>query len=68
MFGSAVSRSITHGSCEICVRHKHLQDENGRLKKLVAELTLDRAMLQDVLLRLPRADVWSLDFVTDQLT
>jgi putative transposase len=28
---------------------KHLQDENGRLKKLVAELTLDRAMLQDVL-------------------
>ena len=26
-----------------------LQDENGRLKKLVAELTLDRAMLQDVL-------------------
>jgi putative transposase len=28
---------------------KHLQDENGRLKKLVGELTLDRAMLQDVL-------------------
>ena len=28
---------------------KRLQDENGRLKKLVAELTLDRAMLQDVL-------------------
>jgi putative transposase len=28
---------------------KQLQDENGRLKKLVAELTLDRAMLQDVL-------------------
>ena len=27
----------------------HLQDENGRLEKLVAELTLDRAMLQDVL-------------------
>jgi putative transposase len=27
---------------------KQLQDENGRLKKLVAELTLDRAMLQDV--------------------
>ena len=28
---------------------KQLQDENGRLKKLVAELTLDRAMLQVVL-------------------
>ena len=28
---------------------KQLQDENGRLKKLVAELTLDKAMLQDVL-------------------
>ena len=28
---------------------KQLQDENGRLKELVAELTLDRAMLQDVL-------------------
>lgn len=28
---------------------KQLQDENGRLKKIVAELTLDRAMLQDVL-------------------
>ena len=28
---------------------KQLQDENGRLKKLVAELALDRAMLQDVL-------------------
>ena len=28
---------------------KQPQEENGRLKKLVAELTLDRAMLQDVL-------------------
>jgi len=28
---------------------KQLQDENGRLKKLVGELTLDRAILQDVL-------------------
>jgi putative transposase len=28
---------------------KQFQDENGRLKKVVAELTLDRAMLQDVL-------------------
>lgn len=30
-------------------RVKQLQEENGRLKKLVAELTLDKAMLQDVL-------------------
>jgi putative transposase len=28
---------------------KLLQEENARLKKLVAELTLDRAMLTDVL-------------------
>ena len=28
---------------------KVLQDENARLKKLVAELTLDKAMLTDVL-------------------
>ena len=28
---------------------KQLQEENGRLKRLVAELTLDKTMLQDVL-------------------
>ena len=28
---------------------KQLQDENSRLKKLVAELSLDKAVLQDVL-------------------
>lgn len=27
---------------------KQLQDENARLKKLVAELSLDQAILQDV--------------------
>ena len=27
---------------------KQLQDENGRLKKLVAELSLDKAVLHDV--------------------
>jgi putative transposase len=32
-------------------RPKQLEDENGKLKKLVADLTLDRAMLQDVLKR-----------------
>ena len=32
------------------VRHlKQLQEENTRLKQLVADLTLDKAMLQDVL-------------------
>ena len=28
---------------------KQLQEENARLKRVVAELTLDKAMLQDVL-------------------
>jgi putative transposase len=28
---------------------KQLQDENARLKRLVAELSLDKTMLQDVL-------------------
>ena len=28
---------------------RRLQEENGKLKKLVAELSLDKAMLQDVL-------------------
>lgn len=39
-----------YGSLEVDqVRQlKQLQDENARLKKLVAELTLDKAMLQDV--------------------
>ena len=32
-------------------RLKQLEDENGKLKKLVADLTLDRVMLQDVLKR-----------------
>jgi putative transposase len=32
-------------------RLKQLEDENSKLKKLVADLTLDRAMLQDVLKR-----------------
>lgn len=27
---------------------KQLQDENGRLKKLVADLSLDKAILQDI--------------------
>ena len=30
---------------------KQLEEENGRLKRLVADLTLDRTMLQDVLRR-----------------
>ena len=30
-------------------RLKQLEEENGKLKKLVADLSLDRVMLQDVL-------------------
>ena len=30
-------------------QRKQLQEENSRLKQLVADLTLDKAMLQDVL-------------------
>lgn len=32
-------------------RLKQLEDENNKLKKLVADLSLDKAMLQDVLKR-----------------
>lgn len=32
-------------------RLKQLEDENGKLKKLVADLALDREMLQDVIRR-----------------
>ncbi len=32
-------------------RLKQLEDENGKLKKLVADLSLDREMLQDVIRR-----------------
>ncbi len=34
---------------------KQLQEENARLKQLVADLTLDKAMLQDVLSKKSRA-------------
>jgi putative transposase len=30
-------------------RLRQLEDENNRLKKIVADLSLDKAMLQDVL-------------------
>ena len=32
-------------------RPKQLEDENSKLKKLVADLSLDKAMLQDVIKR-----------------
>lgn len=32
-------------------RLKQLEEENGKLKKLVADLSLDKAMLQDVIRR-----------------
>ena len=35
-------------------RLRELEDENGRLKKIVADLTLDREMLQDVIRRKTR--------------
>lgn len=34
-------------------RLKQLEDENGRLRKLVADLSLDKEMLQDVVRRKP---------------
>jgi len=36
-------------------RLKQLEDENGKLKRLVADLSLDKTMLQDTL----RRNVWS---------
>lgn len=30
---------------------RQLEDENNRLKKIVADLTLDKAMLQDIVRR-----------------
>uniref|UniRef100_UPI00067F4BEF transposase n=1 Tax=Bradyrhizobium viridifuturi TaxID=1654716 RepID=UPI00067F4BEF len=36
-------------------RLKQLEEENGKLKKLVADLSLDKEMLQDVI----RRNVWS---------
>jgi putative transposase len=32
-------------------RFKRLEEENAKLKRLVADLSLDKAMLQDVLMR-----------------
>jgi putative transposase len=32
-------------------RLKQLEDENGKLKKLVADLSLDKEMLQDMIRR-----------------
>ena len=34
-------------------RLKQLEEENGKLKRIVADLSLDRAMLQDVISRKP---------------
>ncbi len=40
-------------------RLRQLEDENNRLKKIVADLSLDKAMLQDVLSK----NVWSAPFL-----
>jgi putative transposase len=34
-------------------RLKQLEEENGKLKRIVADLSLDKAMLQDVIKRKP---------------
>ena len=34
------------------VKLRHFEDENGRLKKLVAELSLDREMLKALLIKI----------------
>jgi len=48
----SIGRSDTTACCRPKVRRlKQLEDENGKLKKLVAELSLDREMLQDVIRR-----------------
>jgi cell division protein FtsB len=46
----AILQAITMGAPHDQVRElKQLQEENARLKRLVADLTLDKTMLQDVL-------------------
>ena len=42
---------LVHQQNEFTIRLKQLEDENSRLKKIVADLTLDREMLQDVIRR-----------------
>ena len=52
MGGGADPASGGHGAgleTDQVRQFKQLQEENGRLKRLVAELTLDKVMLQDVL-------------------
>jgi len=54
---------------------KSLRDENTQLKKLVADLSLDKAMLTDVVKKSGEAvaasrhvnEAWSMDFVSDEL-
>jgi len=49
--GSASIRSAKFGGMEVSEAEevKHLRDENARLKKLVADLSLDKDMLQSVI-------------------
>ena len=44
---------------------RQLQDENARLKRLVADLTLDRHILQEVLKKRPEAGTTTRDCVLD---
>jgi putative transposase len=36
---------------ELIAKSRELEDENSRRKKIIADLTLDREMLQDVIKR-----------------
>ena len=38
-------------------RLKHLEDENGKLKRIVADLSLDKGMLQDAIRR-KKLEAW----------
>jgi len=48
----SIGRRSSTGCCPLKMRRlKQLEDENSKLKKLVADLSLDREMLQDVIRR-----------------
>ena len=48
--GHRDSRSTVGGKLDQVPQLKQLQEENSRLKQVVADLILDKAMLQDVLI------------------
>lgn len=45
-------RSVRHVAAPFCASQiRQLEEENGKLKKIVADLSLDKEMLQDVIRR-----------------